>query len=456
MTSDLARSERVRYHARWVVPVTAPTIENGTVVVEGDRIVWVGARNLAAHDDPARDEELGDVVLMPGLVNTHTHLDLTVMRGMLEGLSFFAWIRMLTAARAELSADELLDSARLGLIEGLRGGVTTIADTAPAPAAFDAMLELGVRGIAYQEVFGPDPRQCESSLDGLRRAVRAIRSRETAMVRVGVSPHAPYSVSDELFKAVSLFAIREGLPLATHVAESEDESDLIANAEGAFGAFLHGRKIEVKARGRSPIAMLERTGVLETDALLIHCIRVDAEDIRSIAEKGCGVAHCPASNAKLGHGVAPLRELLAAGVQVGLGSDSMASNNRMDLLDEARLAVLAQRMRSPGHDVLDARRALELATLGGARALGLGGVTGSLEPGKAADLAAFAIPVGRGPVQDPINALVWAHAGEPAARVIVAGVERVRDGVVLGSDVAALDARVQKSATRLSQWRRGR
>lgn len=456
MTIGHDRPGVVRYHARWVVPVTAPTIEQGTVVVENDRIVWAGARDSAPPNPAGRDEELGDVVLLPGLVNAHTHLDLTVMRGMLEGLGFFAWIRMLTAARAELSAAELADSARLGIVEGLRNGVTTFADTAPCAAAFDAMLELGVRGIAYQEVFGPDPRQCEASLDGLRRAVRAMRFRETALVRVGVSPHAPYSVSDDLFKAVSAFAVREGLPLATHVAESEEESDLISLGEGAFAAFLHGRKIEVRPRGRSPIAMLARNGVLDADTLLIHCVRVDAEDIRSIVSTGCGVALCPASNAKLGHGTAPLRELMAAGAQVGLGSDSMASNNRMDLLGEARFAVLAQRMRYPGDDVLDAHRAVELATLGGARALGLGGVTGSIEPGKAADLAAFSIPLGRGPVHDPAVALIWALAGEPAARVIVAGRECVRDGVVSGVDATALSARVQLSATRLAEWRRGR
>ena len=456
MNSENDRPDRVRYHARWVVPVTAPVIDHGTVIVEAERIVWVGARDAAPSSPLDRDEELGNVVLLPGLVNAHTHLDLTVMRGMLEGLGFFAWIRTLTAARAELSADELLDSARLGIVEGLRAGITTYADTAPCVAAFDAMLELGVRGIAYQEVFGPDPRQCEASLDGLRRAVRAIRFRETALVRVGVSPHAPYSVSDELYKAVSAFAVREGLPLATHVAESEEETDLIANAEGAFGAFLHGRKIEVKPRGRSPVAMLARTGVLDADTLLIHCIRVDAEDIRTIASNACGVVHCPASNAKLGHGTAPLHELIAAGVHVGLGSDSMASNNRMDLLDEARLALLTHRLRPQGDDALDARLAVELATLGGARALGLGGITGSIEPGKVADLAAFAVPYGRGPVYDPTDALIWALGGTPASRVIVAGEERVREGTVTDVDVAALTDRVQQTATRLASWRRGR
>jgi 5-methylthioadenosine/S-adenosylhomocysteine deaminase len=448
-----AASYRTAYHARWVLPVTGPGIEDGTVVVEGDRIAYVGSR---ARAPIARDEELGDAVLMPGLVNAHTHLDLTVMRGFLEGLSFFTWIRTLTAARAELHHDDLLASAQLGVVEGLLAGVTTYADTAPAPAGFDAMRSLGVRGIAYREIFGPDPRNWQASADDLRRAVRAMRIYETPMVRVGVSPHAPYSVSDALYAAVAAYAQEHDLPVATHIAESEDEHDLVAAAQGAFAAFLHGRKIDVAVRGRSPIAMLEKTGILAQRALLIHCVRVDAEDIAAIASHGCGVAHCPASNAKLGHGIAPLTELLAAGVHVGLGSDSMASNNRMAIVDEGRLAILAQRMRQHRDDVLDARAVLEMATIGGARALGMGGVVGSLEVGKRADLVAFRLPATSGQSYRICDALTWSLGTTPAARVVVNGVERVRDGVVHGVDVDALATKVGAIAHRLAAWNQQR
>ncbi len=444
---------RTRYHARWVIPVTAPTIEHGTVVVEGERIIWVGPRGDAPE---GRDEDLGEVILTPGLVNTHTHLDLTVMRGFLEGLSFFSWIRTLTAARAELTYEELLASARLGIIEGLRHGITTFADTAPSPAAFDAMRALGVRGIAYRETFGPDPRVWQQSVDDLRRAVRAMQTYETPLVRVGVSPHAPYSVSDALYVGVAAFARAHQLPVATHIAESAEESDLVTGGEGAFAAFLHGRKIDVATRARSPIALLEQTGVLAERPLLIHCVRTDAADLATIAAHNCGVAHCPASNAKLGHGIASLLEMRDAGIHVGLGTDSMASNNRMHLLDEGRLAILAQRARTGRDDLFTGRDALEMATLGGAKALGMGGIIGSIERNKVADLAAFPVPDESYPVYEPADALVWSLSNAPASLVVVNGVPRVRNGRVLGIDVGEESQVVRDTAQRLARWKRAR
>jgi 5-methylthioadenosine/S-adenosylhomocysteine deaminase len=388
--------------------VSGPDIESGTVVVDGDIISWVGPRALAP---PGRDVELGDVILAPGLVNAHTHLDLTVMRGRFGGLSFFEWIRALTAARAGLSAEQLLDSARGGIREGLLAGITTYADTTPGDAPFEAMLELGVRGIAYREVFGPDPRQCEASMAGLREAVAAMRARETPLVRVGLSPHAAYSVSDELFTAVADFARSESLPIATHVAESEDESQLVSNGDGVFAVFLRGRDITVNPRGRTPVDVLERRSVLGPNALLIHCIRCDERDIVTIAKHRCGVATCPMSNRYFGHGAAPVAAMRDANVRVGAGSDSMASNDRMDVLREARLALGAGARE---------REVWELATLGGARALGLDHVISSLEAGKQADLAAF--PRGADP-------------GGPtrASFVAVAGRVLVEDGQLHGS-----------------------
>ncbi len=366
-----------RYHARVVRPISGPDIENGTVIVDGNLISWVGPR---ADAPEGSDIELGDVILSPGLVNAHTHLDLTALRGRFNGLEFFAWIRALTAARQAMSPEELLESSGAGIREGLQAGITTFADTAPNDAPFEAMRELGVRGIAYREVFGPDPRQCAESMDALRVAVAATRPRETALVRVGVSPHAPYSVSDELFSEVAAFARRERLPLATHLAESEDESNLVSRGEGAFATFLRGRGIEVGARGRTPVEMLEKNQVLGANALLIHCVRCDPRDIVTIEKHWCGIATCPASNRTLGHGSAPVKAFLTAKIPLGVGSDSMASNDGMDMQREARLALGAQ---ASEHAVW------ELAALGGARALRLDHLIGTLEPGKQADLAAF-------------------------------------------------------------------
>ncbi len=441
---------RVRWHARWVVPVATPPIANGSVITEGDRIVWVGER---AHAPAAnRDEELGDAILTPGLVNTHTHLDLTAMRGLLGGLPFFHWVRTLTAAARTINDEEFLDAALLGVAEGLGTGITTFADTAPNEAAFNAMRKLGVRGIAFREVFGPDGKDAEKHLALLKDQLDSMQQRATELVQVGVSPHAPYSVSDELYALVAGLAQERKLPVAVHIAEGADEQRLVVEGEGDFANFLRGREIAVEPRGSEPMQLIERAGLLRRETLLIHAVRVSDAMIPRIASVGCGVAHCPASNAWFGHGVAPLAAMLKAGVQVGLGSDSVASNDRMDLLEEARLAALAQRAVHAKPDLISAKQSFRLATLGGAEALNLDDQVGSLEVGKQADLAVFGIEPRQTPVTDPYAALVFGPRPR-TLRVLVAGQERLRDGVVTGFD-PAVPVRVQAVAERLQRWRR--
>ena len=444
----------IRYHARWVLPVVAPPIEHGTVAVAEGRIASVGPRAAAP---PGSDVELGDAILLPGLVNVHTHLELTAMRGVLEQLEFHEWIRVLTSSKkAVLDEAQLLDSARFGIVEGLTTGVTTYADTCDSGVAFLAMRELGVRGIMYQEAFGPAVEMFEESLAGLRAKIARLAPDQTTLVRLGVSPHAPYSVHRDLFGRIAAVAREHGLPLAVHIAESAAEQELVVEGRGVFAERLRKRGIPVAPAARSPVALLEEQGVLGERTLLIHCVRVDAEDVAAIARHGCAVAHCPASNAKLGHGIAPLRELLAAGIRVGLGSDSVASNNRMDVAEEARLAILLQRARHGDPMRITPAEALEMATLGGARALGLASEIGSLEPGKSADLAAFPLDDPRGtPTVDPVAALILALAGRRARFVAVAGRVLVRDGAVLGED-PGLRGRVQRTGERLAGWIAGR
>jgi cytosine/adenosine deaminase-related metal-dependent hydrolase len=439
------------YAARWVLPITAPPIDNGAVVEEGGRIVYVGPRTAAPRTGDEVD--LGNAILLPGLVNAHTHLELTAMRGFLEGLEFWPWIQRLIAARRDvLDGDALLDSARLGIAEGLRAGMTTYADTGASAAPFHAMRELGVRGIAYQEVFGPDPAQAEGAFAELCSRLAVLTPDETSLVRLGVSPHAPYSVSDALFAATGQLARREGRPIAVHIAESDAEFRLVSDGTGDFAEFLRGRGIAVAPRGESPVQLLELTGVLASRPLLIHCVRVDTRDITRIASHDCGVAHCPASNAKLGHGIAPLLALREAGIRVGLGTDSVASNNRMDLLDEARIAILLQSGHHGRRDALDAVSALELATIGSARAIEMDREIGSLETGKAADLAAFSLDGARGaPSFSPESALVHAMAGTPASLVTVGGRALVRGGQ-LAFDDAPIAQRVSRIGAALAAW----
>jgi 5-methylthioadenosine/S-adenosylhomocysteine deaminase len=438
----------LRYHAKWVIPVCSPPIRDGVVAVDGTRIAYVGTVDDAPD---GIDEQLGDVVLMPGLVNAHCHLELTAMRGFLEDLDFQRWILRLTSARrAILDDDALLASARYGIEEGIRAGITSYADTCSSGLVMRAMRDAGVRGIMYQEVFGPDPAQCEQSIAGLRDKISSLRYLETPLVRVGVSPHAPYTVSDDLFRATAALAREQSLPIAVHIAESEVEESLVVDGSGSFAEGLRRRGIPVSPRAASPIQLLASLGVLEGGALLIHCVRVDRSDITSIASSQSGVAHCPASNAKLGHGTAPLDELLVAGIAVGLGSDSMASNNRMDILDEARLALLAQRARIRSFEVPEPVDVLELATVGGARAIGLESVVGTLEPGKQADLAAFSLD-GIGPVHDPIAATIFTITGARARFASVAGRVLLRDGSLV-HPVAGLHDRMQSLADALAEW----
>ena len=440
----------MRYHARWVLPITQPPIENGTVVESDGLITYVGPRSAAP---PGKDYDLGEAILLPGLVNTHTHLELTAMRGFLEDCRFPHWIDKLRQSRNEImDQDALLDSARFGIVEGLEAGITTYADTCSSGVAMQAMRDSGVRGVMYQEVFGPDPSLAEAAMHGLEESIEAVRLDQTELVSLGVSPHAPYTVSDPLYHAAARFANSHQLPLAMHIAESEPEHDLVTSGTGDFAERWQHRGIPVLPRARSPIALLEERGTLERGPLLIHCVRVDSDDIAIIARHRCSVAHCPASNAKFGHGIAPLLPLIAAGIRVGIGSDSVASNNRMDILDEARLSVLIHRAATRRHDAFGAHEALQLATIGGARALGIDARVGSLEVGKDADLAAFRIDFPRTiPTGDPYSAAIFALPGRSAELVTVKGRVLVERARVLGVD-KALAARVQAVGTALAAW----
>lgn len=419
-------------------------MRDGAVVTDADRVHWVGARADIGDLPPGSSHvELGDAMLMPGLVNAHIHLDLAPFAGLLHGRSFFAWIRGIVAGSAAvLDDDARADAARWSVIEQLEHGVTTLADTSPSTSGFDAIRACGARGIAYLEVFGPDPAQCDDAFGALRPRIERARVHETSLVQMGVSPHAPYSVSDALFGRVAEYARAEALPLAVHIAESEDESQLVESGQGEFAAMLFERGIAAAPRAASPIALLDRTRILRTQPLCIHAVRAGSDDVLRLADNGAGVAHCPRSNAWFGHGQAPVAAFRAHHVPVGLGTDSAASNDEFRLLGEARAAT---------DDGLSPSDRIALATTGGAQALGIGNGLGTLSPGAPADLAAFAIDDTTEADRDPAAYLVEHRSNTAAALVVVAGTVRVRNGRALARDDATND-RVRVVRHRAEQW----
>jgi cytosine/adenosine deaminase-related metal-dependent hydrolase len=447
------------YTADWVLPVTAPPIEAGAVLVDEHGIIrQVGAASAhAAGADVAR-VELGAAILLPGLINVHAHPELAGMRGLLEDLPFHRWIPLLRATRqrAALDAADFAASARWACLEAVAAGVTTMAATEDSGAALGAMRDAGMRGVVYREVFGPAPEQAPAAMSRLRQRVADMRALETDLVRVGVSPHAPYTVSDELFRGVAAYATAEGLPVAVHAAEAEAELHYVTQGAGPFAAGLRTRGVATPPRATSTIALLEATGILATRPLLIHCVRIDAADIGRIVDSGAAVAHCPAANARLGHGIAPVIELLEAGATMGLGSDSVASSNRVDMLEEARIAQLMQRARLASAGALPAERLLRLLTLDAARALGCDSRVGSLEPGKDADLCAVRITGTHvRPVIDPLATLLFSARGADVVLTVVRGVALYEAGRFARCDAADLRARIDGIGARLLAARDG-
>ena len=430
------------YSARWVLTVSTSPIENGAVAIEGQRIAGVGPRSEIVERFPEfRVDDFGEAVILPGLINTHTHLELTAMRGYLENeeRDFFAWLRKLTRARLELmTPDDIQVSATWGACEAVRAGITCVADASDsALMSMRALQKVGMRGVVYQESFGPDARLAAENFEKLKVKLQELRAVESGLVRGGVSPHAPYTVCRPQLEMIADLAKSENLPVMMHAAESEAEELFLREGCGVFAEGLARRSIEWKAPGTSTIQYLKQTGILHTFPVLAHCIRVDDKDIETLRNNHAKVAHCPKSNAKLGHGRAPLGKFLEAGVIVGLGSDSVASNNTCDILEEARFATLLARA---GGSAITAGEALKAATLGG-----------ELTEGAQADLAVVSL---RGlhqvPNYDPVATLIFSSSGRDVVLTVVAGREVFRDGRVTTVDEDRLCARIEEISAKLS------
>lgn len=382
----------LRLSADWLLPVAAPPIADGAVLIGGDgRVIAAGPSASVPAPPEARSEYFPRAVIMPGLVNAHTHLELTGLEAAASPADFSAWIRSIREVKERRTTEEYRLAARAGIRAGWAAGVTTVADTGDSGAVIEALAELGGSGVAYQEVFGPHPEQVTTSLRQLEARIERQRGFTGERVRVGVSPHAPYTVSGPLYRATAAFAARDDLPVAVHVAESQAESALIATGSGPFADAWQARGIPLpddvrQLQGplaiRTPIRWLEACGVLGPDTLCIHAVRTDAGDLAVMTRREVAVAHCPLSNAAHGHGEAPLGAYLAARLRVGLGTDSAASVGSLDLFAEARAA------RTLGQ--LDAAGALRLLTIGAAEAIGMSDI-GVLAPGAWGDVAVVAL-----------------------------------------------------------------
>ena len=391
----------LRIRAQVVHPVTAPPIEDGAVLVDDRGTIAAVGPNLVVPTRPgARQLEFPDAHLLPGLVNTHTHLELTHLAGKNAEREFAGWIRTLRALKDATTPEEFSRSAEQGVRDAWAAGVTCVADTGSTGAPLEALARLGGRGIYYQEVFGPDPAQCAASMAELEHALARLSPLASSPLSLGVSPHAPYTVSEPLYRAVADLARRERWPLAMHLAESRAETELVRDGSGAFADALRARGFAVRAQHCSPVQYLLRLGVLQraTGWLCIHGVQVDGPDIDVLRDAGVAVAHCPRSNRVHGHGTAPLAAFRRAGLPVGLGTDSVVSVGDSSLLAEATAAGL------------DGEDALRMLTIEGARALGLEREIGSLEVGKQADLAVFPSTILHRP-PPPSTALLTLVAG---------------------------------------------
>ncbi len=415
--------------ADWVVPVEGEPIGGGAVAIADDgRIAAVGsARELGTG------ERFEGCVIVPGFVNCHTHVEYAVYAGFGDGLPFVPWIGLHIRRKAVLALDEMRAIAELGARECLRSGVTTIGDCSFVGATAEAAAATGLRATVFLEVFGEDVSALERFHEHAARVEPALSDR----VRLGISPHAPYTCTVEVYEGAAAL----GLPMQTHFAESPAERPWLVEGTGDWTPLA---EFLVPPPGETGVRLLAAAGLLGPTLSAAHGVHLDAEEIQLLAAHGVGLAHCPRSNGFLGCGVAPLVDFLEAGIPVGIATDSPASTPSLDLFEELRTAIVSARAREQRPDALTAAQALELATLGGARVLGLESEIGSLVPGKWADLAVVSLegsPLE--PVEDPVAAVVLGGSPERVTATLVAGDDRYRRGTSAWPDTtrAARSAR---------------
>lgn len=425
--------------ADWVLPITGPPIGAGAVLVREGSIEAVGpAAQLRAACSGAEDSvrSFPGCALLPGFVNVHSHLEYSAFHGFSPSCGFGEWMLRLLLARRRLTAEDYAVSAAWGARECARCGITCIADTSfEGWTSLRAAAHAGLRGRVYLEVIGLDDEALPAIMERTEARVAALEGERTALLEVGLSPHAPYTVSQRLYRELARFARRNSMWTATHVAESRAEVELLERGSGSIARAYKAAELwkgrRWTAPGLSPAAYVAMAGGLDPSTLAVHCVQLEGPDIATVAASGAAVAHCPRSNARLQCGIAPVAGLRAAGVRVGLGTDSLASNDSLDMFAEMRAARAADRRRGSAAPLTSAD-VLRMATLDGACAIGMEGLVGSLEAGKRADVVAVRVHfgAGQGPdmspglatepqVSHPIEALVeTATAGDVVATFV--------------------------------------
>ena len=400
--------------ADWVVPVEGPPIGDGAVAFDDGVIAAVGRR-----DELGEGTHFPESVILPGFVNAHTHLEYEVYAGFGDGLGFADWIGLHVQRKARIGLEEMEASARLGALNCLRSGITTVGDCSFSGAAATACADLGLRGTIYLEVFGVDETPVEERFGPMRER---LADPPSDTLRIGISPHAPYTCTIDLYRECADL----GLPIATHLAESAAETQFLRTGTGAWESFA---EMLVPPWGTTGIRALADAGLLNASVIAAHCVEVDAEEIALLAAHDVAVAHCPRSNGILGCGVAPLGALREAGIRVCIATDSPASTPSFDMFEEMRTAIVAARARERRPDALTAADALELSTLGGARALGLDAEIGSLVPGKRADLTVLSLAdTSFVPWEDPVTGAVLGGSPQGVVATLVSGKPRYEKG----------------------------
>ena len=417
------------FHARWVVPVTSAPVESGRVVVEDGRITAVER----TRDRYPTAIECGDAMVLPGFVNAHTHLELTVCRSRVpfDG-SFVGWIERLTALYPGNDAGTratLRESIRDGVQQSLAAGVTTVADMGCGERAIDEWYGAALNVVGFVEVLGMGAKcltdhersvaraasLCEQA-DVLRRRAARAEARGSScgsLRRVGVAPHAPYSTDPGVYREAIDFATRTHRPIGTHLAETRDEERFLRDGTGPFRDLLEHFDLwdgSFVPPGCGPVEYAHRLGLLARNPLLVHANYVTDDDLDVIAGSGSAVVYCPRSHRFFGHDPHRYRDMLNRGINVCVGTDSLASNDSLSVLDELRF------LRRQGERI-SGEMLLTMGTIAAARALGLEAEVGSLEAGKRADLVV--VPLADPGADDPVENLL--SGGTTPSAVYLAG-----------------------------------